>query len=86
MVPMKDDVSSYTDTLPGLRVLLTGAAGGIGAATTRFLTAAGCRVAGVSRSRARLEELAANLADPGLLEPMVLDLSEAGAPSCLLPD
>ena len=33
----------------------------------------------VSRSRARLDELAASLADPGLLEPIVMDLAEEGA-------
>lgn len=76
---MTGDASPYTNTLEGCRVLLTGAAGGIGAATARFLTAAGCHVAGVSRSRERLDELAATLADPGLLEPIVMDLAEAGA-------
>lgn len=79
MLRMTGDASNYTNTLPGRRALLTGAAGGIGAATTRFLAAAGCRVAGVSRSRERLEELAATLPDPGLLEPIVMDLAEAGA-------
>ena len=81
---MTGDASDYTNTLSGHRVLLTGAAGGIGAATTRFLTTAGCRVAGVSRSHERLEELVATLADPGLLEPIVMDLAEPGAPgSCV---
>ena len=78
---MTATASDYAGALPGGRALVTGAAGGIGAAITRFLTAAGCRVAAVSRSGERLDRLAGELAESSLLEPLVMDLAEPGAPA-----
>jgi 3-oxoacyl-[acyl-carrier protein] reductase len=72
---------TYHGLLAGRRALVTGAAGGIGSAVSRYVSAAGAQVAGVSRSAGKLEELAASLPGPGGLEPVVLDLGEPGAPA-----
>jgi 3-oxoacyl-[acyl-carrier protein] reductase len=59
--------------------LVTGAAGGIGSAVSRYLSAAGVNLAGVSRSKEKLTRLAESLPGPGGLEPVVLDLGEPEA-------
>jgi short-subunit dehydrogenase len=56
-------------------VILTGAAGGIGAALTLELVAAGARVFAVGRRRPALEALAARMI-PGRVQPFVADITE----------
>lgn len=67
--------------LDGRTALVTGASRGIGAAVARALDRAGARVALAARDRARLEGVAADLAnDPVVL---VVDLAAADAPAVL---
>lgn len=68
--------------LRGRTVIVTGASGGIGAALCAALVGAGARVLAVGRSQARLEQLAATA--PGLIEPVVADLSTAPGRTSLL--
>jgi len=67
--------------LDGKAALVTGASRGIGAAVARALDRAGARVALAGRDRARLEQVAAGLAN----EPVVLvaDLALVDAPAAL---
>lgn len=61
--------------LRGKDVILTGAAGGIGAALTLELVAAGARVLAVGRRKPALDALAARML-PGRVQPFVADLTE----------
>ncbi len=81
----------YRHALSGTRVLLTGAAGGIGSALSRYLSVAGCNIAAVSRSADKLEALSRRASgdrasgDPaseegGRFEKIVADLSRSGVP------
>ena len=65
----------------GRSVLVTGASSGIGAALARHFAAQGARVALVARRRERLEALAAQIAQAGQPEPVVIeaDLCADGA-------
>jgi NAD(P)-dependent dehydrogenase (short-subunit alcohol dehydrogenase family) len=62
--------------LAGRTVLLTGAAGGIGAAAARRLAAAGCRLALVDIDRDRLEDLREEIGDLAIAAPA--DVSDLG--------
>jgi 3-oxoacyl-[acyl-carrier protein] reductase len=64
-------------SLRGRVALVTGAAGGIGAATVRTLTAAGAAVTALDVDRPALEELARRA--PGAVLPVVADVTDAAA-------
>jgi 3-oxoacyl-[acyl-carrier protein] reductase len=64
-------------SLRGRVAFVTGAAGGIGAATVRTLAAAGAAVTAVDLERTGLEELARE--HPGAVLPVVADVSDAAA-------
>jgi len=68
--------------LDGKVALVTGATGGIGAATARALHAQGARVAITGRRAAELEALAAELGEGVLVAPA--DLAEPAAPAALV--
>ncbi|RMF86803.1 MAG: SDR family oxidoreductase [Nitrospirae bacterium] len=68
--------------IPESRILLTGAAGGIGQAVARELAARGGRVALVDRNREPLEALAAELGEPAVAVAADL-LDPAGREACL---
>lgn len=62
--------------LNNARVLLTGAAGGIGAETARALAREGCRLAVAGRNAAALEKLCADIrAQGGAAQPVTADLA-----------
>lgn len=65
--------------LAGRRVLLTGASGGIGAATAQLLAAAGARLALLDRDEAALQSLAAGLPDAPAHLALALDLRDDAA-------
>lgn len=66
----------------GSVALITGASSGIGAATARHLAERGVRVIGTGRNRNKLEELAADLGDSGLMIEMDVR-DEAGVAAAL---
>jgi 3-oxoacyl-[acyl-carrier protein] reductase len=68
--------------LDGKVALVTGATGGIGAATARALHAQGARVAITGRRAAELEALAAELGEGVLVAPA--DLADPAAPAALV--
>ena len=68
--------------LTGKAALVTGATGGIGAATARALHAQGARVALTGRRAAELEALAADLGERALVAPA--DLADPAAPAALV--
>jgi NAD(P)-dependent dehydrogenase (short-subunit alcohol dehydrogenase family) len=68
--------------LDGDVVLVTGASSGLGARFARVLDAVGARVAIAARRRDRLDELAADLTDPIVLE---CDLADDTARASLVP-
>ena len=68
--------------LTGKAALVTGATGGIGAATARALHAQGARVALTGRRAAELEALAAELGERALVAPA--DLADPAAPAALV--
>ena len=68
--------------LTGKAALVTGATGGIGAATARALHAQGARVALTGRRAAELEALVAELGDRALAAPA--DLADPAAPAALV--
>jgi NAD(P)-dependent dehydrogenase (short-subunit alcohol dehydrogenase family) len=68
--------------LDGEVALVTGASSGLGARFARVLDAVGARVAIAARRRDRLDELAADLTDPVVVE---CDLSDPGARAELVP-
>jgi short-subunit dehydrogenase len=62
----------------GARILITGAAGGIGAVTAQALASAGARVLLVGRDAGRLEQLARRLArGRGTAAPLAADVTAA---------
>src|SRR4051794_18950943 len=63
--------------LEGASVVVTGAAGGIGAATCARLCAEGARVTAVDQDRGRLDALRASLATAGALEVLTGDATDA---------
>nr|MBP9033557.1 SDR family NAD(P)-dependent oxidoreductase [Pseudomonadales bacterium] len=65
--------------LAGRRVLLTGASGGIGAATAQLLAGAGARLALLDRDEAALQSLAAGLPDAPAHLALALDLRDDAA-------
>jgi NAD(P)-dependent dehydrogenase (short-subunit alcohol dehydrogenase family) len=66
--------------LSSRRILVTGAAGGIGLATSRRLLAAGATVLMCDRHAGRLEAARAGLCEAGgIVETIVADLTDAGA-------
>jgi NAD(P)-dependent dehydrogenase (short-subunit alcohol dehydrogenase family) len=69
--------------LAGLRAVVTGAAGGIGGAITRQLTAQGATVHGLDRDAGALRALAEDL-PPELLTTHAVDLADRGAVDRLL--
>lgn len=68
-----------TDRLQGRRILVTGAAGGIGRACAAAFVAAGAAVALADRDRAGLDALAAALAPKGRVTTLTLDLTDRKA-------
>jgi short-subunit dehydrogenase len=71
-------------TLDGANILLTGAAGGIGAALARQLAARGARLLLAGRDLAALESLAGALSEAGAVAHAVCaDLLDDGAPAAL---
>ncbi|MGH7911068.1 MAG: SDR family NAD(P)-dependent oxidoreductase [Candidatus Dormibacteraceae bacterium] len=71
-------MSSFSsDALPGRRVLVTGATGGIGQAIVRAMAAAGARVAVAGRREAALRDLAGELGASA--ETVLLDVADAAA-------
>jgi NAD(P)-dependent dehydrogenase (short-subunit alcohol dehydrogenase family) len=70
-------------SLVGLRAVVTGAAGGIGGAITRQLTAMGAHVHGLDRDVSALHALAQSM-PPGLLTTHAIDLADANAVGGLL--
>lgn len=67
--------------LSGKRIILTGAAGGIGYHLALLLAKKGARLALVGRNATRLQEICAEIAQRGgFAAPVVLDLSAEGAP------
>jgi len=66
----------------GRRCLVSGASQGIGRAAAKILAAEGCRVAIVARREDLLEELADEIAAPGLSRPLVIsaDVTGQGSP------
>lgn len=66
-----------------MRVVITGASRGIGEATARVFHASGARVALVARNRERLEQLARDLGEEGVLV-VPADLSDPDAPGEVL--
>ena len=67
--------------LSGKRIILTGAAGGIGCRVASLLAARGARLALVERNAQRVEEICAEInKNGGFAAPVALDLSGAGAP------
>lgn len=68
--------------LEGRGVIVTGAARGVGRATTQAMAAAGARVAAVDRDEAGLAETVAGLEDPGRHWAAPFDLADTAA----LPD
>ncbi|MBI3223257.1 MAG: SDR family oxidoreductase [Nitrosomonadales bacterium] len=66
--------------LSGKRIILTGAAGGIGYRVALLLAAKGAKLALVERNAQRVEEICAEINnDGGSATPIVLDLSAEGA-------
>jgi short-subunit dehydrogenase len=63
--------------LEQMKVVLTGAAGGIGAATARALVSAGASVLLIGRSRERLERLTAELQGPARAAVLAADVTRA---------
>ena len=67
--------------LSGKRVILTGAAGGIGYRVALLLAEKGARLALVERNAPRVEEICAEIGQRGgFAAPIALDLSGEGAP------
>ena len=67
--------------LSGKRIILTGAAGGIGYRVALLLAAKGARLALVERNAPRVEEICAEInKNGGSATPIALDLSAEGAP------
>lgn len=60
-------------------VVVTGAAGGIGSAVCRAVTAIGARVVGVDRTEGQLVDVTADLTDPAAVEKIVRPAVEATA-------
>ena len=63
----------YPQELAGLAALVTGGASGIGLATARLMAARGARVAILDR------EIPASLAQDGILQPVIADVTDDGA-------
>lgn len=72
------------ESLQGKIAAVTGAASGIGLATTRALLAEGCRVVMVDRDEARLTALAAELGDNAVAQ--VTDLLDAASCDAMVPE
>jgi NADP-dependent 3-hydroxy acid dehydrogenase YdfG len=68
--------------LKGKTVVLTGASAGIGAATAKVLSRAGCNLVLTSRRLEKLEALAAELANPAAV--LAGDIADPGLPEQLL--
>lgn len=67
--------------LSGKRIILTGAAGGIGYRVAMLLAAKGARLALVERNAPRVEEICVEInQNGGFAAPIALDLSAEGAP------
>ena len=71
--------------LQGRRIVVTGAAGWLGAAMTRLLVEAGATVYAVGRDAGKLETLAASLAgQPGEMRPTAMDIRDTDAVAALM--
>src|SRR5258707_2106475 len=73
--PDRTDTARSSQSLSGLRAVVTGAAGGIGGAIARQLIAQGATVHGLDRDAAGLERLAREF-DAGSFLPYTVDLAD----------